>query len=347
MASITKRGEGWQVKIRRKGTQSISRTFTLKADAETWAREVELEYERGNIAALRQDAQRITVAQVAQRYAEEVLPTLRSKSAGFYLRQVNTRFGPYYLGAVRSVDVANWMSDLLKDGLSAQSVIHYQNSLAALFTYAQRRLSIALPMGNVARQAPRPPLPRGRARRLEEKELAFLLRAATSTGRIVGLREIIVLAVETSMRLGELLGLEWSRVDLKKRTAHLVDTKNGESRTVALSSVALSAFDKLPRRLDGRVFGWAAADSFEKAWTRCKARALSLYQTDCEVRGVEPDKAFLADLRFHDLRHEATSRLFEQGLKMQEVASMTGHKSWSMLKRYTHVDAEELAKKLR
>ncbi|OIQ94024.1 tyrosine recombinase XerC [mine drainage metagenome] len=158
---------------------------------------------------------------------------------------------------------------------------------------------------------------------------------------MVGLPQIITLAVETSMRLGELLGLEWSRIDLARRTAHLVDTKNGESRTVALASAALDALRTLPRRIDGRVFGWQNKDSFEKAWTRCKARALAAYQTDCAASSNKPDPTFLTDLR-----HEATSRLFEKGLGVMEVASMTGHKSLAMLKRYTHIEAEKLAQKL-
>ena len=79
---------------------------------------------------------------------------------------------------------------------------------------------------------------------------------------------------------------------------------------------------------------------------RCKARALEAYREDCAASGTKPDPAFLSDLRFHDLRHEATSRLFEKGLGIMEVASMTGHKSLAMLKRYTHVEAEKLAAKL-
>jgi len=97
------------------------------------------------------------------------------------------------------------------------------------------------------------------------------------------------------------------------------------------------------------VFSWKPNKengSFEKLWQRCKARALAAYQADCAKTAKKPDPAFLADLHFHDLRHEATSRLFEKGLGVMEVASMTGHKSLSMLKRYTHIEAEKLAKKL-
>ncbi|MHB1669846.1 tyrosine-type recombinase/integrase [Thiomonas sp.] len=82
------------------------------------------------------------------------------------------------------------------------------------------------------------------------------------------------------------------------------------------------------------------------AFIRIRRRGRELYEADCTAQGVKPDPSFLTDLRFHDLRHEATSRLFEKGLGIMEVASMTGHKSLAMLKRYTHVEAEKLAQKL-
>jgi len=349
MAFFEQRKNGWRAQIRKRGMPSISRTFDLKADAEAWAREVERELQRGNAAVLRDDAGRTTFAEIADRYLADVLPGLCGKSAGAYVRAARARFGPMFLSSIRGVDVADWASELSRSGLAAQTVIHHVNAVAAIFTYASKRLSIALPAGNPARSIPRPAQPKSRDRRLRPGELDALLMAADSTKRTPELRKIIILAVETSMRLGELLGLEWSRIDLARRTAHLMDTKNGESRTVALSSAAVDVFHALqsgPRRIDGRVFGWAAADSFEKAWTRCKARALAAYQADCAKTANKPDPDFLSDLRFHDLRHEATSRLFEKGLGVMEVASMTGHKSLSMLKRYTHIEAEKLAKKL-
>ena len=100
----------------------------------------------------------------------------------------------------------------------------------------------------------------------------------------------------------------------------------------------------LPRRIDARVWGWVADDSFENAWRRCKARGVRIYEEAVPEERREPD--FLSDLRFHDLRREATSRLFEKGLGIMEVASMTGHKTLSMLRVYTKMDAERLAAKL-
>ncbi len=347
MAYVERRKNGWMAQIRRRGMPTLARTFDLKADAEDWAREIERELRRGNIAALRQEAQRVTIAEVADRYAECVLPMKRAKSARTELAAVRERFGALFLASISPPDVAQWRDELLRQGYASQSVRHRINALSVLFGYAERELGIALPAGNPCRGVRKPPPSQARDRRLRPGEYDALLGAARrSRSRVGGVEQIIVLAVETSMRLGELLALEWRNIDLRARTAHLPRTKNGESRTVALSTAAVCALQALPRRLDGRVFGWARADSFEHTWRRCVERARADYEAQCAAQGTGPDPAFLDDLRFHDLRHEATTRLFEHGLGVMEVASMTGHKSLAMLKRYTHVDAERLAKKL-
>ena len=355
MAHIEQRPAGLRAQIRRKGAPSISRTFDLKTDAEAWAREIEREYQRGNIAALRNDAGRVTIGEVAKRYIEKVVPQKKDHSAGTYAAKARDKFGAFFLANVRSIDVAAWRDDLLDEGYSPQTVIHHLNALSSLFGYAEREMSIALPSGNPVKAIAKPKQPKARDRRLRAGELDYLLRA-TDGARAVGVREIIVLAVETTMRLGELLSLEWSRIDIEKPkggaafgTAHLPDTKNETSRTVALSSVAVAALQALPRRIDGKVFHWKPNHengSFEKVWQRNLARARALYRSDCEKATKRPDSAFLADLRFHDLRHEATSRLFEKGLGIMDVQKMTGHKTLEMLLRYTHIEAKNLAKRL-
>ncbi len=347
MAYFEQRKTGWMAQVRLRGMPAISQTFDLKADAEAWAREIERELQRGNIDALRQDAQRVTMAAVIDSYLSGPVAAMRSaKDMKARLGRVREHFGAYALANVRGPSISAWRDHLIGEGLAPQTVVHHINVLSALFGFVEKDLGIALPAGNPCRSVRKPALGKARDRRLRPGEFDCLMRAAAQS-RSVGLANVIALSVETSMRLGETLSLEWSRIDLVKRTAHLVDTKNGESRTVALSSKALSALQSLPRRLDGRVFGWHSKDSFEKTWTRCKARALAAYQADSAASGIKPNPAFLADLRFHDLRHEATSRLFEKGLGIMEVASMTGHKSLSMLKRYTHIEAEKLALKLR
>ena len=130
------------------------------------------------------------------------------------------------------------------------------------------------------------------------------------------------------MRQGELVSLRWEHIDLNRRTVHLPDTKNGESRTVPLSTAAVKILRSLPRNIQGKVFPGVTTEAVKRAYARAVRRTA------------------IEDLRFHDLRHEATSRLFEKGLNIMEVASITGHKDLRMLRRYTHLKAEDLARKL-
>lgn len=174
----------------------------------------------------------------------------------------------------------------------------------------------------------------GRTRHLEPGEELELLARAREYGE--PLPSIIQLALETAMRRGEIAGLRWESVDLNRRVIHLSQTKNGESRDVPLSSRAVAVLVVLPRRIDGRVFD-VRSDNISQAFARITGTSATSKQ--CARR---QDIKLLADFRFHDLRHEATSRLFERGLNPMQVAAITGHKTLQMLKRYTHLRAEEL-----
>lgn len=138
----------------------------------------------------------------------------------------------------------------------------------------------------------------------------------------------MIVAIETGMRLGEILNMQWHNIDLKNSTVVLKDTKNGERRVVPLSSRARKTIASLPRHIAGEAFPGLSN-------TAVSHRFILLRK-----------KLEIEDLRFHDLRHEATSRLFEKELDMMEVASIAGHKTLHMLKRYTHLKAEYLVKKL-
>ena len=160
----------------------------------------------------------------------------------------------------------------------------------------------------------------GRDRRLYDGEEDLLLASANPE-----LKAFIIIAIETAMRRGEICGLKRSWI--KGRVAHLPDTKNGSSRSVPLSKRALEAISILPLRIDGCLWEFKA-DAYSKGFRRL-----------C-------DDLSITDLVLHDLRHEATSRLFEKGLDVMQVKSITGHKSMQMLARYTHFKADELAKLL-
>lgn len=160
--------------------------------------------------------------------------------------------------------------------------------------------------------------------------------AACRTSRAYYLHSFVVLAIETGMRCSELLALRWEHVNLNNRTAFLPDTKNGQSRTVPLSSRAEGAIQALPRAISGKLFnsGYQSIhDAFKLAVTKAQAT---------EAGNV----TFLKGLRLHDLRHEAVTRLFEKGLNPLEVGMVSGHKTLSMLQRYTHLRSEALVTKL-
>ena len=149
------------------------------------------------------------------------------------------------------------------------------------------------------------------------------------------------------MRAGELVSLTWDGIDLDARTAHLSDTKNGDARTVPLSTEAVGILTgrQSHTQESRRVFP-LTAHAVSVAFRRAVSAARKHYDETCVSEAVEPDPRFLANVRFHDLRHEAVSRLFELGLNPMEVASISGHRTLQMLKRYTHLRATDLAKKL-
>lgn len=196
----------------------------------------------------------------------------------------------------------------------------------------------------------RKPQPKNaRTRRIAEKSLPMngtlaseldLIKAASESPFLPA---IIDLAVETAMRRDEIAYLRWEHIDLKKRVAHLPDTKNGNSRDVPLSPKATDLLKGLPR-IGERPFD-VRADAITRAFIRARDRAREQYEASCKVTNREPDNRFLVDLRFHDLRHEATSRLAAI-FPLHELTRITGHKDPRMLMRYYHPKASDLAKKL-
>jgi integrase len=326
MATIRKRGEGqYHVQIRKRGYPTQTKTFSKEADARRWATIIESEMERG-VFVSRSEAEATLVKDVLLRYADEVLPTKRGeKSDRSRLKHLIEVFGEYRLASLSSSQIARFRDQRLKI-VSSQSVIHEINLLNRVLKAATLDWGIALPGGLPTAQVRKPLKPRGRDRRVTAEEIAKILEASESAE----LKTVVTVAVETGMRRNELASLRWEDVDLKKQTAHLPKTKTDIPRTIPLSKAAIKALNSLGVASEGRVFslqGESMSQAFERA--------------------CESHRANIQGLRFHDLRHEATSRLFEKGLNVMEVAAITGHKTLDMLKRYTHLRAEDLAKKLK
>lgn len=234
---------------------------------------------------------------------------------------------------VTSVDVARYRDERLatinpRTGKTlSPATVRLELSLLSNFFDLSRiewgYTSAANPCADVRK----PKLPPGRERRLTSREERLILRYAHEHANRE-IYSIIVLALATAMRQGEILSLRWEHINFKTRVAHLPATKNGTKRDVPLSPKAREALSRLNPIPSGRVFSYSS-NGIKSTW-RFMLKRLGI-----------------ADLHFHDLRHEAISRLFELGtLDMMEIAAISGHKSLSMLKRYTHLRANLLVRKL-
>ena len=336
MACFQKRSGSWRAIVKRKGYGVQTRTFDSKADAGAWARRVEEEVDRG-IFVSRIEAESTTLAEALDRYETEISSYKRSadRERSTITAWRESSLGQRMLASIRGKDIAQAVRDLEARGLAPNSIRIRLALLSHLFNTARTAWgmeSLTNPVDFVKGQ--RPKLPGGRDRRLVGDEQARLLTAARAYDAGphagVGIANIITWAIETAMRRGEIAAMRWDHLDRGARVLLIPETKTGTPRRVPLSTIALGVLDSLPRRIDGRVWGIGHSaynvrpDSISQAFERVSKAA--------DIEG----------LTCHDLRHEATSRLFEKGLNPMQVAAITGHKTLQMLKRYTHLRAEDL-----
>lgn len=360
MASIIKRGSVFEVAIRKRGFPAQSKRFTTKREAAAWAATIESEMVRGAFID-RSQAERTTLKQLVERYIVEVVPNHRGADAEVqHLKAVlNSPAACRSVATLTGADFAKYRDDRLQGRgcrkVKAATVVRELQIVKRMINTARREWDIGLPE-NPIDNVRFPRVSNARTRRFHIGEEQYLLaslelgeRADDGTlgsgVRNPWVRPMVLLAIETAMRRGELLSLRWKNVDLDRRVAHLPLTKNGESRDVPLSSKAAAILDALPRSIGGQVFP-ITADALKKCWQRAMKRAIASYVSDRNVAEITADPDFLRNFRFHDLRHEATTRLAERVTNPLELARITGHKDLKMLLRYYNATAEELAKKL-
>jgi integrase len=324
MATIKRHGSGWQARVRRRGYPQQTKTFTHKAHAERWARDVEKQMDGGQFAAQAREAERVTLDEALARYAREVTAKKRSPQAEqSRIRSLRAHaLAARFLTALRGTDFAAYRDELDERDLAANTIRLHLAVISHLYTVARTEWGYAglrNPLEDVAKPST---IGTERDRRLQDGELD---RLQLAEGAPAWLPSILTLAVETAMRRSEIAGL--TEEAIAGSVARLAMTKNGTARRVPLSPDALAAIAAL-RQLGGGRLRMPSADAISHAFMDARAAA-----------GI-------TDLRLHDLRHEAVSRLFERGLGIEEVAAISGHRTWSQLKRYTHPKAEKLAEKL-
>ena len=312
MATIRRRNGRYQVQVRRLGYPTLSGTFIYRKDAEAWGRRRESQLEVGSTDTTTDND--IKLGTLLDDYCQREVPKLKSqKQERNRIRFLVKELGQRTLGEVNNRLLAEYR-DKRSTVVSPQTIRREINLIRRVLKIASLEWDIRLPNGVPAIRLPR--LSNGRKRRVAVAEEATL---RAHLGR--QMCSILTVALETAMRRSEIVQLRWNQLCLKNHLITIHDSKNGEERQIPMSETCEGVLKPLSGR--ERLFN-LQPDSVTQAFGRA-----------CRRGGIP-------DLRFHDLRHEAISRLFEKGLSVPEVATISGHKDFRMVARYTHLRPRRL-----
>lgn len=338
MASIIKVGEKWRALIRRKGHPSYCKTFTTKVQAAAWARKIESGMDQdGAPAAAAVLGKMVLVSDLIATYEkmreQAQRPILDTANENYELKRLRRELGHLDAAKLTPQDLVGYCSARAEDGAGPYTINMEVSKLGTVMRYAALGLKIRLP--DVVKEA-RPLLAHlqlvggggKRERRPTEDELHDVLQWLTDNhGKVYA--DVVRFAVGTAMRRGEIVKVTWADLDDKKKMILVRDRKDprkkeGNDQWVPLLGDMWELVQAQPK-------GDAAGRIFP-----IHPQTLSKY-----FKGA-CDALSILDLHFHDLRHEGTSRLFELGYQVQQVALVTGHKNWVHLKRYTNLRPEDL-----
>lgn len=333
MASIHRHRNKYQVRVRRKGLPTITKTFHKLSDAKEWATLQEHQADRGELGPDRKELERITLASLVTRYRNEVVPTKKGAEIETIILDAFLRHSicKRSMADLSTADFANYRDERLKT-ITAKSLKRQLSPISNMFEVARKEWKIPL-RGNPLSEFSLKVIDNKRTRRLQTGELERLMEAGKKTRNKLVV-PIIRLAIASGMRRSEILALRFRDVDPDRRSATIREAKNGFSRTIPLSAAAravlsdaIGRMNKAEREKNGKLFPVTPL-ALRLAWDKLTRRAK------------------IVDLHFHDLRHEAISRLFELGLTVPEVASVSGHRTLGQLMRYSHATDTSIRSKL-
>ena len=312
------------MQIRRSFHKPIYKSFIAKSDAQRWSRETERLIEVGEFLDTT-EANKTTLRKLLERYEREVSSKKRTRQDPYLIKNIcKYEFVDKVLSHISSSDIAEFRDKRL-NFVSASSVNRELSIISDCINRATTEWKCYIrenPVKNNLRLKENPP----RTRRLEGNEYQLLMESCKKNRAFWC--PIIDFAIHTGMRRGELLSATWQMVSFEKKIISLPAeiTKTNKTRNVPLQPHAIDILRKLPRSLDGRVFP-IGIKHFERSWTNICRRA--------NIKG----------LRWHDLKREAVSRLFEKGLSISEVQLFCGN-SLATLNVYTEHNSTTLAEKL-
>ena len=322
MSTIRKRGTRYQAVVRMGGQRPMYGSFRTKTEAKAWATSVEDAINKDEYLPS-PEAKRRTVREMLERYRKHELPKQNDqRNTTRYLDYWIDEIGDRKLSTVSRATIIEIRDDLVTDKAPA-TVNRYMATLRHAFNLAVTdwEWTGKNPCNKVKLVEPR-----GRDRHLNDDEIAALLDAARNSQH-PHLYPIVLIALSTGARRGEITGLRWPEVDLSTGRVVLLKTKNNERRTLAIVPTVVAELRKLQkvRQIDdARVFpdlnnGKRTYPRLEDAWQGAMT------------------KARIEDFRFHDLRHTFASRMAMDGKTLQDIAAALGHKTLAMVQRYSHL----------
>ena len=328
MASIRKRGNSWQVQIRRQNCPTISRSFRSKTDARHWALQQEARLVREYSPEPSLSALKATkLSDLVDRYISSVCPRKRSNAVEAAILRGFLKKGPSDTALIKlSPHQFAAYRDLRLNSVQPVTVRRELALIRHVLEIARKEWGFPL-TGNPLQDVALPPTGPSRDRRLKPIEMEHLF-AELARSKNKNLLPLASLALETAMRQGELIRMRWTDINTDLKVVHLPLTKNGYPRTIPLSERALQVLETTPHDDSTKPVFSTTGEAIKRSWRRAV------------------DRSNIVDFHFHDLRHEAISRFFELGLSIPEVALISGHRDTRMLFRYTHLKAENVGTKI-
>lgn len=340
MASIQKRGSTFRARVIRRGYPTQSKTFNSKAEALKWARDIEHKIDNGTLPKHSKQTNILKNLNTPFKVATAEYITAHTalkknyKSETLIIKKLNELWGELPIIEVNKAAVLSLRDFMISKNRAGATINKYYNAISKIFQMLQNEWSLAI--DNPIKGIKRMPASPSRVKRITGLTLEVLMRSAQETSPKL-FTDILEIALETGMRRGELMGLQWHEVDLVNRRVYLYVTKNSYPRQLPLTQKAVEVFKSIPKTHADKVF------PVSLTWLR---RCFEKTRQKAKLTWTDDAKNPFEDLRFHDLRHEALSKLSDAGLNVIELAHISGHRVLSMLQVYTHPSHEAIFAKL-
>jgi integrase len=344
MATIVRRRGGYRVQIRRAGHKPLSKDFRTQAEAARWARAEEA---RLDVESRTPVEVRVLLADVIRTYRENAGATFGDTKRRC-IDRLESMLGHHRIGELTCTTFSSFVTKRAEQGAGAVTVGTDLSYLSTVLRYGgsmsgvQRECALALAelrtartmlthTGQVAASAERD-------RRPTEDELLAIRKRLALHRRVMPLWDLVMFSIATCMRIGEITRITWEDFDAGRRMLTIRQRKNPRKnkdpgrrfdQTIPLLSGHVV--------IDGQVID--PVEIIERAGARPRTGRIFPYRREgastrfwLVVTALKID-----DLNLHDMRHDGISRMFEAGYTIEQVASVSGHKDWKHLRRYTHL----------